>query len=132
VAQLFSLGSIEFMHPILAMGDIATPVLFLLLLIGDGILLAAVGLLALSLRKRSLVAVVLASIFVLIAVFNGVMFMPMARDAFIYPLSDGDFKSPDLVFWCRVAAVVWMLALTAAVFYFVRVIKKWKGSRHAA
>ena len=74
------------MHPMLAMGDIATPVLFLSLLISDAILLAAVGLLALALWKRSLVAVVIASIFVLIAGFIGIAFMPLARDVFSYPL----------------------------------------------
>jgi hypothetical protein len=89
-------------------------------------------LLALALRKRSLVAFVLASIFTVVAGFIAVNFMPMARDAFIYPLTDADYKSPDLIFWCRVAAVIWTLALMAAVFYYVRVIKKWKGARHAA
>src|ERR1700690_3366258 len=66
VAQLFSLGSIEFMHPILAMGDLATPVLLISLLMIDGILLIAVGLFALSLWKRSLAALIIAGIFVLI------------------------------------------------------------------
>ena len=114
------------------MGDIATPVLFLSLLIGDAILLAGVGLLALSMGKRSLVAVVIAGIFVLIAGFIGVTFMPMARDAFIHPLTEENYESPDLIFWCRVASVIWVLAVTATVFYFVRVIKKWKGARNAA
>ncbi len=114
------------------MGDIATPVLFLSLLIGNGMLLVAVGLLALSLRKHSLVAFAIAGFFVSFTVSIEVIFMPTIRDVFIYPLSDGNYKSPDLVFWCRVAAVIWMLALIAAVFCFVRVIKKWKGARHAA
>ena len=120
------------MHPILAMGDIATPVLFLSLLISVGILLVAVGLFALSLRKRSLVAAVIASILVLIAGFIGVTFMPMARDAFAYPLADDGYKSPDLIFWCRVVSVIWLLVFIATAFYFVRVITKWKGARHAA
>lgn len=112
------------MHPILAMGDIATPTLFLSLLISLGILLLAVGLFALSLRKRSLVAAVIAG-------FIGVALMPMARDAFIYPLTDEAYKSPDLIFWCRVVSVIWLLAFLATVFCFVRVITKWNGARHA-
>jgi len=114
------------------MGDIATPVLFLSMLVSGGILSVAVGLLALSLRKRSIVAVVIASVFVLVAGFVGVTFMPLARDVFVYPLTDNNYKNPDLVFWCRVAAVIWLLVFAATVFYFVRVIKKLKGARHAA
>jgi hypothetical protein len=120
------------MHPILAMGDIATPVLFLSLLISAGILLVAVGLFALSLHKRSFVAAVIASILVLIGGFIGVTFMPMARDVFVYSVTDENYKSPDQIFWCRVVSVIWLLAFIATVFYFVRVIRKWKGSRHAA
>jgi hypothetical protein len=132
VAQLSTLGSIEYMHPILAMGDIATPVLLISLLLIDGILLIAVGLFALSLWKRSLAALVVASIFVLIDGYLVITTMPQARDAFLGPLTENNFKSPDLIFWCRVASVVWVLAVTAAVVYFVRAIKKRKGARHAA
>ena len=120
------------MHPILGMGDIATPVLFLSLLISDGILLFAVGLLALSPRKRSLVAVVIASIFLLIAGCISITFVPLTRDAFVYPLTTDNYKSPDLIFWCRVASVIWFLAVAATVFYFVRMVKNWKRARHAA
>lgn len=119
------------MQPMLAMGDMATPVLFLSLLVSDGILLVAICLLALSLWKRFRVAVVIASIFVLIAGFIGITFMPMARDAFSYPLTEGNYKSVGLIFWCRVVSVIWMLAITAAVFCFFRVIQK-RGPKKGA
>ena len=120
------------MHPILAMGDIATPVLLFSLLMIDGILLIAVALFALSLWKRSLAALVIASTFVLIESYLVITIMPQARDAFSGPLTADNFKSPDLIFWCRVASVIWVLAVMAAVVYFVRAIKKRKGARHAA
>jgi len=126
------LGGIEHMQPILAMGDLATPVLLVSLLTIDGILLIAIGLFAVSLWKRSLVAFVVASIFVLIEGYLIIMTMPQARNAFLGPLTEDNFKSPDLIFWCRVASVIWVLAVTAAVVYLVRAIKKRKGARHAA
>jgi hypothetical protein len=118
-----------YMHPILAMGDIATPVLLVSLLMIDGILLIAVGLFAFSLWKRSLAALVIASIFVLIDGYLVVTTMPWARDAFLGPLTEDNFKNPALIFWCRVAAVIWILAFMAAVVYFVRAIKKRKEAR---
>ena len=111
------------MHPILAMGDLATPVLFLVLLTVDGILAVVIGLLALSLRKRSLVALVIASILVLIDGYMVIMNMSWASDAFLYPLTEDNYKNPDLIFWCRVAVVIWLLAVSVATFYFVRVIQ---------
>src|ERR1019366_7156754 len=70
-------GRLEHMHPILAMGDIAGPVLFLSLLISDGILCVAIGLFALSLWKRSLVAILIACIFVVLASFIGITYFPL-------------------------------------------------------
>jgi len=113
------------------MGDIATPVLFLSLLISGGILLIAVGLLALSLWKRSLAAVVIASILALIAGFIGITFMPLARDAFSYPLTEENYKSVGLIFWCRVVSVIWVLAIAAAVVGFVRVFQQRKAKTGA-
>ena len=126
------LGSIEIMHPILAMGDLATPALFISLLFVDVILLVAIGILALSFWKRSLAALIIASVFVFIDIYIIVPFYPLIRGAFIFPLTEEYYKTPDLMLWCRVAAVIWLLFLTATLFYFIRVIKKLKGSRHAA
>jgi DMSO reductase anchor subunit len=117
------------MHPILAMGDIATPVLLISLLMIDGITLITVGLFAFSLRKRSLAALVIASIFVLIDCYLVINIMPQVRDPFWGPLTEDNFKSPDLIFWCRVASIIWALSVAAAVIYFVRAIKKRKSAR---
>jgi DMSO reductase anchor subunit len=117
------------MHPILAMGDIATPVLFFSLLVIDGILLIAVSFIALSLWKRSLAAVIIASILLLIDSYLFVTTMPQVLAAFSGPLTEDNFKTPDLIFWCRVASVIWVLAVTAAVVYFVRAIKQQRGAR---
>ena len=111
----------------LAMGDIAGPVLFHSLLISDGILLLAVGLLALCLRKRSLIAVVIASIFVLIAGFVGITFVPLVRDAFSHALTSENFDDVRLIFWCRVVSVIWLMAIVTAVACFIRVIRTWKS-----
>src|SRR5689334_6527871 len=116
------------MNPILAMGDIATPVLLISLLLIDGILLIAVGLFALSLWKRSLAAFVIASIFMLIDGYLVISTMPQALQAFLGPLTADNFKSPDLIFWCRVASVIWVLAVPAAGVYFIRAITKRKGA----
>src|SRR5438034_59488 len=120
----------EHMHPILAMGNIAGDVLFFWLLISDGVLLVAVGLLALSLWKRSLVAVGIACILALIAGFVGVTLMPLARDSF-YTLTTDNLDEIHLIYRCRVVSVIWVLAVAAAVACFVRVIQKWKSKKGA-
>jgi hypothetical protein len=130
-AQLLSLGGIEHMKPILAMGDIAGSLLFDGMLMSACILLVAIGLLALSLWKRSLVAVEIACIFVLIAGFVGVMLMPFAWDSFAYPLTTDNYYNVSLTYWCRVVTVIWVLAVSAAVAYFVRVIRQWKSKKDA-
>ena len=134
MAQLFSLGSIERMQPILAMGDIAGGAVCFGLAISDAVLLIAVGLLALSLWKRSLVVVVIACALVLLASYFGISMMLWGR-AMLLPIPKeiaDDLYELRLIHECRFLSGVWLLATLTAVFCFVRVIKKRKGARHAA
>lgn len=121
-----SVDIIKPMEPVLAMGDIAGPTLFYSLLICDGLLLVAVGLLTLPLRKRSLVAVVIACILMLIASFIGITFIPLTREAF-YTLSTDDLDAIHWIYRCRVVSVIWVAVTVVALTCFARVIQKWKS-----
>jgi hypothetical protein len=117
VAQLFSLGGITRMHEFLAMAGLAEAAILYGLLIISGIVLVAAGLLALSWWKRSLVAVVIACILVLLAAF---LLQPWS--AFSPPTSD----DPDETYWLarfRFASVIWMLFVIASAACLARVLR---------
>ena len=116
------------------MGDIAGGAVCFGLAVSDAILLIAVGLLALSLWKRSLVVVVLACVLVLLAGYVGISLM-LRGQAMLLPIPKqiaDDLYELRLIYGCRLLSAVWLMATLAAVVCFVRVIKKWKGARHAA
>ena len=105
------------MHIMLAEAGLAEAAEFFGLLIVGGILLVTSGLLALSWWKRSLVAVIIASILVLA---TGALMQPWTVIA--PPLSD----DPDDAYWLvreRFISVIWALLFVAAVACLVRVIR---------
>jgi hypothetical protein len=118
----------ENIQPLLAMGDIAGGALFLWLLISGSLLLVAVGLLALFLWNRSLVAIVVPCILVPVANIYTISFFPLVWQAFVYSPPKNDLEDVHLIYWCRILSVIWVLLMVTAVACFVRVIQKWKSN----
>ena len=105
------------MHVMFAMAGLAEATNYYGLLIIYGGLLAAAGLLALAWWKRSLIAVVIAFVVVLVA---GFLLQPWS--AFAPPRSN----DPDEAYWIgrfRTASVIWSLNIVAAVACLIRVIR---------
>jgi hypothetical protein len=117
----------EHTQSLLAMGDIAGGALFVWLLISVSLLLVAVGLLALFLWKRSLVAIVVACILVPVANIYTISFFPLVWQAFVYPPPKDDLDDVYLIYWFRTLSLVWVLLMATAVACFVRVMQKWKS-----
>jgi len=104
------------MNGFLAMAGLAEAAILYGLLIIGGIILVAAGLLALSLWKRSLAAVVIACILVLLV---GFLLQPWS--ALSLPTSN----DPDEAYWLsrfRFASVIWALFVVASAACLARVI----------
>jgi len=123
--QLSTRGSITLMHGFIAMAGLAEAAFFFELLIIGGIVLIAAGLLALSLWKRSLVAVVIACVLILVA---GILLQPWA--VFSPPTTD----DPDEADWLvrfRIASVIWALFVGASAACLARVLRHRRLKRNA-
>jgi len=105
------------MHGFLAMAGLAEAAILYGLLIIGGIVLVAAGLLVLSWWKRSLAAVMIACILVLLA---GFLLQPW--NALSSPTSD----DPDEAYWLsrfRFASIIWTLFVVASAACLARVME---------